>query len=110
MKVPHFVDEKHAGYGGEEEFRLLLRPGLSEMLNALAPHFELLVFTSACASYMKEVVGTIEKNQYSFFDHCLSREHCSTYLRSSTKNNGGSSYSYGLNFSALKRVSYKDLS
>lgn len=53
----------------------MLRPFVKEVLAALSDKFEMLVFTSSCKDYAKEVLKKLDpkSNLISFLLH---REHC----------------------------------
>ncbi len=53
-----------------------LRPYLKEMLLALKPHFELILFTAGHKKYTQAILKEFQKD-FTYFDHVLTRNYCS---------------------------------
>lgn len=54
---------------------IVLRPFVKEVLSTLSEKFEMLVFTSSCKDYAKEVLRKLDPKS-NLFSFLLHREHC----------------------------------
>jgi len=62
-------------YGGQQfEADIKVRPGCQQIIQKLAPHFELCIFTASVKAYCDKVLDVIDPDHH--ISHRLYREHC----------------------------------
>ena len=64
-------------FGASVKAYLSYRPHLFEFLDALRPHFEIILYTCGTAAYAAAFAESVEKKgEKKYFDHVLSLQHC----------------------------------
>lgn len=71
--IDEMISIKMTKFGASVKAYLSYRPFLFEMLDAVRPHFELILYTCGTASYAAAFSESVEKNGgKKYFDHVLS--------------------------------------
>jgi len=76
-KIDETISIKMTKFGASVKAYLSYRPHLFEFLDALRPHFEIILYTCGTAAYAAAFAESVEKKgEKKYFDHVLSLQHC----------------------------------